>query len=69
MVMVRELCSSDENQRVCSGSMDKSIMVWHVGTGAELHRIEMQDCLLGCAFSVCSCFVGAVCLDNSVHVW
>jgi WD40 repeat protein len=61
--------STSEEMRVCSGSMDKSVLVWDVGTGSELCRIAFEDCLLGCAFSKCSGFVGAVCLDNSVHVW
>jgi hypothetical protein len=61
-------CSSVK-LRVCSGSMDRTVLVWDVGTGTELCRITFEDCLLGCAFSTCSAFVGAVCLDNSVHVW
>ena len=61
--------SSSDLLRVCSGSMDRTVIVWNVQTGAELTRITFEDCLLGCAFSMCSAFVGAVCLDNSVHVW
>ena len=61
--------SSSPRQRVCSGGMDKNVIVWDVGTGSEVCRLVLQDCLLGCAFSFCSLFVGAVCLDNSVHVW
>lgn len=61
--------STSDKMRVCSGSMDKTVIVWHVGTGTDLCRILFDDCLLGCAFSMCSGFVGAVCLDNSVHVW
>ena len=61
--------SSSDLLRVCSGSMDRTVIVWNVQTGAELSRITFEDCLLGCAFSMCSAFVGAVCLDNSVHVW
>jgi len=61
--------STSDKMRVCSGSMDKTVIVWHVGTGSELCRISFEDCLLGCNFSMCSAFVGAVCLDNSVHIW
>jgi WD40 repeat protein len=61
--------SSSDHLRVCSGSMDRTVIVWNVQTGVELSRIILADCLLGCAFSMCSAFVGAVCLDNSVHVW
>eukprot|EP00960_Hanusia_phi_P028776 747591-Hanusia_phi.AAC.13 len=61
--------ASDNQVKICSGSLDGSVILWDVQTAAILLRCRHSEALLGCSFSVCGNFISSICLDNSLRLW